>query len=165
MDGVGERKQRVDKKIDVKATVSVTFKMQLYDFAYLCNEPVKSVAERLIIQGMTSRYVMEGYSRWLRRDFICGKTIGIGHLDRPKLKVKTEGETDKVSMRFEKYHHDRLSDLAYALDITASSTAAILLRLATKESEFMHRFINNLDVDDTQKMKVWNFAVKAWGIK
>ena len=162
---MGERKERVDKKVDLKATVSAVFKVQISDLAFLCNEPLKNVAERLIIQGMVSRDVAEEYCKWLRRDFIYGKSIGIGHEDRPTLKVKFEGETDKVSMRFEKYHYDRLKDLAYALDNTPSATASILLRLSTKESAFMHRFINNLDVDDAQKMKVWKFASKAWGLK
>ena len=162
---MGERKERVDKKVDVKATISTVLKVQLYDFAFLCGEPVKNVAERLITQGMTSQYVMEVYSQWLRRDFICGKTIGIGHPERPTLKVKTEGETGKVSMRFDRYQYDRLKDLAYALDITPSATASILIRLTTKHSEFMVRFIRNLDADDKQKVKIWEFVQNVWGLK
>ena len=164
MSGVGERQQRADKKVDLKATMSIALKTQLYDFAEMCEEPVKTIAERLCIEGITNRYIAEEYAKWVRRDFRYNNTIVFGHPERPKLQLTPNGETGKVSMRFNKSDYDRLCDLAYALDITPSSTATVLIRLATKDEHFMQSFIYDLDVDESQLVKIKNFLKRTWAI-
>ena len=157
---------RNDKKVDVKATLSVTFKKQLYFFAELCNEPVKEIAERFCILGLVEPSVIDEICKWLRRDYRYGTAIAIGHMERPKLKVKSKGETGKVSMRFNQKAYDKLAKLAYALDITPSSAAAVLIRVASKDTVFMEKFIYDLDrVDEEQREMVKEFAKETWGIR
>lgn len=142
--GVGDRQKRSDKKVDVKPTMSITLKNQLYDFADQCDEPVKDIAERMCVDGMVSGDVMEEICKWLRRDYFYKNTHVMGHMERPKLKITSKGETNKVTMRLKQTDYDKLSELAYALDITATSTAAVLIRMTSKNEKFMNEFIDCL---------------------
>ncbi|WP_274307008.1 hypothetical protein [Solibacillus daqui] len=160
---VGERKRRSDKKVDVKPTMSVTLKQQLYDFAELCNEPVKDTAERLVVMGMISPIIIQEFCKWLRRNYTYNSSIAIGYAERPKLKLTSQSETGKVSIRLKINDYDKLSELAYALDITPTATATMLIRLTTRDPEFMQYFINTLNkVNDDQKIKDYVFNV--WGV-
>lgn len=166
MSGVGERKQRIDRKIDVKSTMSTILKNQLYEFAELSNEPVKNIAEKLCVRGMISLYLMTDLSKWLRRDYRYSNTIVLGHSERPRLKLTSRGETGKVSMRFMINDYDQLCNLAYALDLTPSSTATVLIRVTTTNDEFMNEFVEGLSkIDEVQRMEVKQFLSKVWGIQ
>lgn len=151
---VGNRQIRSDKKVDVKPTMSITLKNQLYNFADRCNEPVKDIAERLCVQGMVSGDVMEEMCKWLRRDYFYKNTHVMGYMERPKLKIKSNGETNKVTMRLKQTDYDKLSELAYALDITATSTAAVLIRMASKNDSFMTAFIDGLKKIDFREKEL-----------
>ena len=163
MEGkVGKRKGRSDKKVDVKPTMSLTLKRQLYDFADLCNEPVKDIAERLCIQGMVSRNIIEEICKWFRRDYRYDNTIALGYIERPRLKLKPQGETGKVTMRLKPNDNDRLQDLAYALDLTPTSTAAVLIRVTFKNMEFMTRFVEELKkVNEAERAEVRQFIARV----
>ncbi len=162
---MGERQTRSDKKVDVKATMSVKLKRQLYSFAELCNEPVKDIAERLCIRGSVSRFVIADVCKWLRYDYRFKRTLAIGDINRPKLQLVPSGETSRVSLRFNANDYDQLCNLARALDITPSSTATMLIRVATSNDDFMNEFVEILNkINDVQRKEVKHFCTKAWGI-
>ena len=151
---VGERKERSDKKVDVKPTMSLELKSKLYQLAELCNEPVKDVGERLCVEGLKSKIIIEILCKWLRRNYYYNNTIALGHIERPRLKLKALGETGKVTIRFTKNDYDKLRDLAYALDITPSATATVLIRLTMNSVEFMENFVDGLyEGSDLEKGK------------
>jgi hypothetical protein len=114
---------------------------QLYQFAELSNEPVKDIVERLCLRGMTSQYIMTDLSKWLRRDYRFNRTIALGYGERPCLKLTPKSEKGKVSMRLMINDYNQLCNLAYALDITPSSTATVLIRVTTENDEFMNEFV------------------------
>lgn len=163
--GVGERKVRSDKKVDVKATMSLTLKRQLYEFADLCEEPVKDIAERLCMLGAESKCIMDEICKWMRRNYYYKNTIVMGYSERPRLKLTFQDETGTVTIRFVKYDYDKLCELAYALDLTPSSTATVLIRMTLKNIEFMDEFMNTLHVGENQKEKVNRYLRKIWGFK
>lgn len=162
----GERKTRSDKKIDVKPTLSVDFKNQLYTFAYLCNEPVKDVAEKLVIDGATSKVVIDDICKWFRRNYNYSNTVAIGDADRPKLKFNYTGKTEKVTIRFKKEDYDLLSDIAYALDLTPTSTAALLIRVSLINIEFMQQYCTKhlMNLSNEKKKKIDVFLNQLWGL-
>lgn len=161
----GERKTRSDKKIDVKPTVSVEFKRFVYRFAELCEEPVKDVAERLIVEGAVSKTVIDDICQWFRRDYYYKNTIALGHTDIPKLTITYAGETDKISIKFKQEDYDTLSDLAHALDVTPTTAAGILIKVTLRNVDFMNVYMETfLDhLSGEQFRKVEEFLKTFWG--
>lgn len=148
-EGETERKVRSDKKVDVKPTMSLELKELLYHFAYLSNEPVKDVAERLCSLGAMSEEVIMSIRHWFRRDYHRPNTITVGYLERPRLKIIMKGETGKVTIKFPQNDYDILCKLAHALDLTPTSTATLLIKMTLTNREFMEmyvqRYLRNLD--------------------
>ncbi len=152
---MGERKVRSDKKVDVKPTMSLELKSKLYELADLCNEPVKDIGERLCVEGLKSKIIIEILCKWLRRNYYYNNTIALGHIERPRLKLKALGETGKVTIRFIRNDYDKLCELAYAMDITPSATATVLIRLTMNSAEFMEKFVEGLyEGSDLQKGRI-----------
>lgn len=163
MNRVGDRSKRSDKKVDVKPTMSLGLKDALYAFASLCNEPVKNIAERLCIDAMISRDIIEDILIWFRRDYIYRDTVVLGNLENPKLKVMFPSETGKVTIKFKQVDYDKLCELAYALDITPTSTATVLIRMATKNPIFMNLFVDRLHhVSRLKKEDIKNEFLELW---
>lgn len=164
--GVGQRQTRSDKKVDVKATMSITLKNQLYDFAELCDEPVKDVAEQLCLRGLVSPCIITVICKWLRFNYRYNRTMALGDINRPKLQLLPSGETSRVSLRFNANDYDQLCSLARALDITPSSTATMLIRVTTSNDEFMNEFVEGLSkVSEGQRVAVKRFVSKVWDIQ
>lgn len=170
---MGERKQRTDKKVEIKPTLSLEFKKEIYAFAEVCGEPVKEIAERLCTSGMISDYIIEDIRKWFRRDYhystIKGRNhnkIAFGDEERPKLKITLQGDTGKITMRLVREDYDQLAELAHAFDLTISSTTAALLRVTTKNIEFMNQFVEGLrDLNNAEIKEVKRFANRTWGIQ
>lgn len=116
-------------------------KTRLYRFAEFCDEPVKDVAERLCVDGAVSSIVIDEIKIWFRRDYRRKNTITMGHLERPRLKVSTSINRGKVTIKFKQRDFDQLSTLAYSLDLTPTTTAAILIRMALDSKLFMQWYI------------------------
>lgn len=151
---MGSRRiSRSDKKVDVKPTVSESLKTKIYRFAEICNEPVKDVAERLCNTGAMSDIVIDEIKKWFRRDYHWGNTITLGHIDRPRLKIYTEPDRGKITIKFKRRDYDQLSVLAFALDLTPTTTAAVLLRVTITNRRFMQWYLSNF-VTQLGEMKI-----------
>ncbi|MGY3186428.1 hypothetical protein [Lysinibacillus sp. TE18511] len=136
------RLTRSDKKVDVKPTISESLKITLYRFAEICDEHVKDVAERLCNTGAVSEIVVEDIRKWFRRDYRWNNTITMGYPERPKLRITTESNTGKVTIKFKRRDYDQLSVLAFALDITPTTTAAVLIRITLGNKKFMQWYLS-----------------------
>jgi len=165
-NGGGNRKQRSDKKIDVKPTMSIDLKNQLYSFAYLSGEPVKDVAEKLCVYGATSKEIIDDICKWFRRNYIYNNTIAIGNSERPKLKINIQGESDKVTIRFKQNDYDLLCELAHALDATPTSTSGILIKSTLTNIEFMQQYAQKhlMHLTDKKKKEIDLFLNRIWGL-
>ena len=152
-EGTTERKPRNDKKVDVKPTMSLELKELLYHFAYLSNEPVKDVAERLCIVGAMSEEIILSIRHWFRRDYHRSNTITVGYLERPRLKIIMKGETGKVTIKFPRYDYDILCRLAHALDITPTSTCTLLIKMTLTNRDFMESYVERY-LKDLDKKKL-----------
>lgn len=136
-----KRKERSDKKIDVKPTISMPLKESIYRLSYVTNTPVKDVAEAICEAGLTSKKVMNLLSIHFRRDYRIGNTFYLGDLDRPSLqKQRIEGKRERITIRFTKRTNEILKALAYALDCTPSKSTAILLEASVCNSNFINDF-------------------------
>ena len=143
----GERKVRSDKKVDVKPTISVELKQLLVTFSFLVNAPVKDTGSLLCFQCSESSVVIDSLVRHFRRNYRYHNTLVIGYLNRPKLKIvagRGSGtDTDKVTLKFKQHEFEQIKALAYGLDITHTSTCALLLKFALTNKSFIESHIDS----------------------
>ncbi|RHW38686.1 hypothetical protein D1B33_07370 [Lysinibacillus yapensis] len=160
----GESRSRSDKKIDVKPTLSINLKDNLYTFAYLCDEPVKDVAEKLCIVGATSKVIIDSMSKWFRRNYVYRNVFVVGHPEQPKLKVNYPKETGKVTIRFKREDYDLISDLSHALDITPTATAGILIKMTLNSMEFIQQYAQEhlMHLSPERKKRIDLFLNQLW---
>lgn len=161
------RKIRSDKKRDVKPTVHISLYETISRISYITNQPMKDVAEYLCVQGLKSRKIIEVLSTKFRRDYYFKNTIFIGNLEVvPERVIKTPGLRKRITIRFSQRTHDAIGDLAYSLDLTISSTTALLLDMSVKnndilESYFAKHIISTLDPNRKEQLKeVLNYMKK-----
>lgn len=105
---------------------------------------MKDVAEYVCIRGLDSREVIEVLSRHFRRDYRFKNTLFIGKSERISNRVRRDsGIKRRLSIRLTQDTHDKISELAFALDMTVSSTTAILLEVATKNPAFIDDYVSS----------------------
>lgn len=155
------RKIRNDKRRHVQPTISLGLKDSVYRLSYVMDVPVKEVIERVCIDGLASRAVMEILAQSFRRDARFRNTVFIGDLSRPSpQRFKMAGVTERVSVRFTADDFENIRLLGFALDCTPSRATALLLETALKHSDFITPFCrdhirNNLDarrIEELQKV-------------
>lgn len=153
------RKVRSDKKRDVKPTVSIDLYETISRISYITNQPIKDITEYLCIRGLHSHKTIEVLSSKFRRDYSFKNTVFIGNLDTTTNRViRILGEKRRITIRFTQDIHDKINELAYALDLTISSTTALLLDTAVKnndiiESLFAKFVVSTLDPNRKQQLK------------
>ncbi|MEW9672976.1 hypothetical protein [Ammoniphilus sp. 3BR4] len=131
-----KRKKRSDRKREIQPVISV----ELYDciarISYITTTPIKNVGETLYMEGFRSQKVIDQLSPFFRRDFRYSNQYGDiiiipGDTDRIPFKInRGDGIRARISMRFHQDNHDKISELAFTLDMTVSSAAALLLETA-----------------------------------
>lgn len=142
--GESLRKQRSDKKIDCKPTISIGLKECIYRISYITYTPVKDVAEKICLTGLRSKKVLDILSNHFRRDFRVNNTYYIGDFQRESLqKQKINAPTERISIRFTQQDFEIIRALAYALDVTPSKAVAILLDVTIHETNFIDRLAKN----------------------
>lgn len=155
--GVGDKKIRSDKKVDLKATLSVQSKERLRAFSAACNEPLKDVSERFLSLALYSRIIISELCVWFRRNYIYDNSIAFGDLDRPKIVVKSSGPSDVVSLKLRRPVYEKLCELAHALDIPPSTTVSLLLVSAMNDPQFMKdymdQFLSDMDPYEIKEIK------------
>lgn len=82
-------------------------------------------------------------------------TLYTGDLERPSRRKGAIGETDRVTIRLSQLIFENLSALAYALDVTPSRAAAILLEESLRNSNFVNAYIKEYLMEhlDDRRMK------------
>lgn len=142
-EGVRKRKVRSDKKRDVKPTVHISLYECISRLSYITMTPMKDVAEYLCVRGLNSRKVIEVLSKQFRRNYFFKNTLFIGKPDRISNRVmRRTGMKKRLSIRITQETHDRISELAFALDMTVSSATAILLETAAKNPDFIDQYVS-----------------------
>ncbi|MEK5394057.1 hypothetical protein NSQ59_27535 [Margalitia sp. FSL K6-0131] len=138
------RKERSDKKKDIKPTVPITLKETVHRISYITNKPVKDVAEEICLLGFENRPIIEKLSKHLRRDFKYKNTIFIGNIERTSLqRERINGASDRITIRFKQTDYDNICNLAYALDVTPSKATALLLECSVKSSNIINKYIKS----------------------
>lgn len=137
----GRRKVRSDKKREVQPTIPIELKDTIYRLSYITNSPVKDVAERICVDGIISRKVLDGLSQHFRRSIRFENTQYLGYPSRPSLQRKSPaGLNERIGIRFKQHTYENISSLAFALDCTPSRATALLLEASIHNSEFINEY-------------------------
>lgn len=161
-EGVREgsvRKVRSDKKRDVSPTIQLELKDTIYRISYVINTPVKDIVESICIFGMNSRNVISILSKHFKRNIKFQNTLFIGHLDNLSIKRFEKGvKTERIGTRFKQRDYETLVTVAFALDVTPSRAAALLLDTTIRHSDFVNSYFQqylskNIDYNRMVELK------------
>lgn len=142
MEIVRKRKVRSDKKKELKPTINYRLHDCVYRLSYITNTPVKDVGVEICKSGLSSRKVIELLSKKFRRNYKFKQTVYIGDLERESNRVKTlEGLKKRITLRFDQNDSEQICELAYALDVTPTTAAAILLDAAVKNTDIVNVYL------------------------
>lgn len=132
---VRKRKERSDKKRDIKPTVPLHLHNCLSDLSYVVNQPIKDVAEFICLEGMQSHRVIEHISPRFKRDYQLNNThyIGDRNLEHNRYIIRKEKVRKRVSIRFTKEFYEQIDTLSFSLDLTPSSATSVLLEASIKD--------------------------------
>lgn len=159
-EGAKNRKTRIDKKRDVKPTISVDLKNCIYRLSYITRTPVKDVVEILCLKGLQSKKVIEHLSQFFRRDYSLNNTYYIGDFERNSIAGKiAQGKTDRVTTRFNQEDYERIRSLSEALDVTPSKATALLLDASVRNTNILNSFVklylhNHIDNNRMKELKM-----------
>lgn len=154
MSGEGKRKQRSDKKRDIKPTISRELKDTVYRLSFITNTPVKDVAESICVNGIGRNIVVEYMAQNFRRDIRIDNTLYRGDMTRVPVKKRTApGQSERISIRFTQQTYEAICALSYALDCTVSRACALLLDASVRDSDFINEFVRKYledNIDETR---------------
>lgn len=138
---VGERKQRSDKKKEVKPTLPLDLKDAIYRISYITYTPVKDVCEKLCVEVMRDQKILSNLSMYFQRDIRIGSTLYIGKLENKHIKKRIECEKEKVTIKFKREDYEIIYALGYALDCSPTRVVAILLQIAMLDMRIVNGYI------------------------
>ena len=135
----GERKQRSDKKRDVKPTVNFEVKDAIYRLAYLTKTTVKDTCEQMIKFAMNDVESIDNLSQHFRRAIRINQTFHNGKPSNIPIDKRLQDGGERMTTRLTEYDFEILNAYAYALDVRPARAAAVLIDIAIRD----YRFVNN----------------------
>lgn len=141
MKRVGERRERSDKKKDIKPTIALELKDAIFRLSYLTHIPVKDVAQQLSMLVIQDKKAIEHISPYFKRDLLFGKTVFIGNIQNESIKQRKNEKGERITIRYTQEEYKKIALLSYTLDCTPSYTCAILLDISMRNIRFVNAFI------------------------
>lgn len=138
------RKIRTDKKRAIAAPMTAAQYEQIVMLSYLCELPMKTIGEALIIKGYEKDEVVHIFQAHLRRN-LTYKTnrFLIGHLDNDAYVLHGKPEK-RLSVRLRTPDYELISQLAYAMDLSVQGAAASVITEALRQEKWMYDIIAQL---------------------
>lgn len=150
---VGERKERSDKKREVKPLIPLDVKDAIHRLSHVTHKPVKDVCEFLTVYILRDTATINTLSRHFKRSIQLGNTYYRGDINNPGVSKRLKVPSDHVSGKYKKNDFEIISTLAYALDCTPTRVNAILLESATRNikavNEYVHEYMTE-ELSDSQ---------------
>lgn len=153
------RKVRMDKKRDIKPTVSKDLKNCIYSLSFITDTPVKDVIEEILKSGVRRKKVISYLSQYFLRDIEVEGTIYFGDIDRvPVSKRSLYGRGERVSTRVTQRMHDTLSAFSYIMGCSISRATALIVDATVRDTEFVNDFCKtyieeNVDEERMRELK------------
>jgi len=141
MVGVGERRQRSDKKREVKALVPVDVKEAIFRLSHVTNTPLKDVSEFLTVFVMKERDAINELSKHFKRSVGIDSTFYNGNINAHTVDKRLRVPGELISIKFKRNDYELISALAYALDCTPTRATAILLEQASRNIKAVNEYV------------------------
>lgn len=138
---VGERKERSDKKREVKPLIPSQVKEEIHRISHITERPLKDVCEFLIVFVLRDKDTINMLAKYFKRSIGIDKTYYLGDINVTPLSKRITGETVTVSIKFKRNDYETICALAYALDCTPTRATAILLIAALNNIRVVNKFI------------------------
>lgn len=133
-----DRKIRSDKKREIRPTLSSYVKEDIYTYSYLTEQPVKDVCVFLLSEGLQNDKILGGFQSIMLHDFQVGNTVYIGNRKGGfPVRLKWDLETGRITTKLTQDLYEQLNRLSYAIDLSVSSTCALMLKSVLYSYEFM----------------------------
>lgn len=143
------RKTRSDKKMPVAPYVSSEVHEMICQVSYVTDLPRKTVGERLFREGIHSKALLDSIMGLFRRHFQRNENhMYVGDLDRSSYRPKIVGEKHRLHMRLIAPDHDRLTDLAYALDCSHQAAAGLIIETAILRKDVLYPMLGQIIVNE-----------------
>lgn len=157
--GETKRKVRSDRKKDVKPTVDIELYECVSRISHITKTPIKDVGEIFCKHGLYSKKVIDNLSQYFRRNIQFNNTLYMGNRELLSERVtrKPSENRTRITIRFRQEVYDHISDLAYALDRTVSTTVAMLLDAAIRNTDILNQYVGEyVDevLDDNRKKEL-----------
>jgi hypothetical protein len=155
---VTKRKERSDKKVDVKPTVPIHLYNCVADLADLSGKTIMDIVEFICMEGIKSTKVLEFISQYFRRDYQHNSTHYYGNSNLTHNRyISRRVPSRRISTRFSKEFNQRIEDLAFSLGMSISSSTGLLLDASIRDMDIIDRFIrlytSNLNENQKDTLK------------
>ncbi|PYY29770.1 hypothetical protein [Paenibacillus illinoisensis] len=144
------RKTRNDKKRAIGVPLTTEQYEKIVELGYLCELPMKTIGESLIVNGFQKDEIMNVFQIHFRRN-LTYKTnrFIIGNLDNEPYALLRD-QAKRLSVRLRSNDYERISELAYAMDVSVQGAAASIITEALKQGKVMYEIMaplikSNLD--------------------
>lgn len=153
---VGQRKERSDKKKEIKPLIPSEAKEYITRLSHITDKPIKDICEYLVVFALKDKQTFDTLTIYFKRSFFIDPTYYNGHLDAPSIEKRLKGPTEKVSIKFKKEDYELISTLAYALDCTPTRATAILLEMAAHNIKAVNEYVHKYLVDELTESQMRN---------
>lgn len=151
---VGQRKERSDKKREVKPLIPTEEKEKIHRIAHITDKAIKDVCEFLIVFLIRDIDTIDMLSKHFKRDIVIHKIYYMGDINVVTVSKRLKGETDTVSVKFKREDFEIISALAYALDCTPTRVTAILLEAALRNVKAVNKFIYDYMTEELSNVQM-----------
>jgi len=141
MAGVGERKQRSDKKREVKPLIPVDAKEVIFRLSHITHTPLKDVGEFLTVFMLQDKDALTDLSEHFKRSVGIDNTLYNGNINARTIDKRLRVPSDLVAIRFKRIDFERICVLAFALDCTPTRATAVLLEQATRDIKAVNEYV------------------------
>lgn len=161
--GVGERKERSDKKRDIRPFIPTELYECFSRTSYVTNTPMKDIGVMVCKKGLYSAAVIELLANHFRRDYWANNnTMHTGDLNRPPFKLPKGISKQRITMRFSQSDYDKVARLAFSLDTSISAATGLLIETAFMNTDIINAIITNQvkSALDSKRMKQLREIIK-----
>ncbi|MFJ7954310.1 hypothetical protein ACIQZG_22670 [Lysinibacillus sp. NPDC096418] len=143
MNGVEDkkRKQRSDKKKDVKPYLTLETISSLNRLTYLTDVYLKDLAEEMILYSIKDSNTISQLSQYFKKEILVNNTIYRGRLDNPQVSKRENKDTDRISTRLKADDYEVIRALAYAMDVSRARVCALLINASMNNINFVNNYV------------------------
>lgn len=166
MSGEGDVKRtrvhtrtRIDKKKQIKATISIDLKDALFRIKHITRTPVKDVCEYLVHELLFDHKTYVELNKYMHHDVRLDDSTYRGHSTNQQISKHVGERTDRVTINFKRHDYDAIYNLSYALAISPSRTVGLLLDMAMSDLHIVNGYVkeylqDNLNDGELKELKL-----------